>query len=116
MTLPIVTDLLEALTIFCFGISWPISIRKSLKSKTTKGKSLLFEVFLLIGYLFGIARKTIQVTALDYLKTHAETLGRIVFTLSFFFYVFNFVCISIDVMLYFRNKKYDELREANRHE
>ena len=24
-----VIDLLEALTIFCFGLSWPISIRKS---------------------------------------------------------------------------------------
>ena len=33
-------DLLEALTIFCFGLSWPISIRKSLISRTAKGKSL----------------------------------------------------------------------------
>ena len=36
-------DLLEALTIFCFGLSWPISIRKSLISRTAKGKSLFFE-------------------------------------------------------------------------
>ena len=107
MTLPILTDLLEALTIFCFGISWPISIRKSLISKTTKGKSLLFEVFLLIGYAFGIIRKTIQVTALGYLLNNTETLGTVIFFLSFFFYVFNFVCISIDVALYFRNKKFD---------
>ena len=53
-------DLLEALTIFCFGLSWPISIRKSLVSRTAKGKSLFFEVFLLIGYACGIARKIIR--------------------------------------------------------
>ena len=53
------TDLLEALMILCFGLSWPISIRKSWTSRTAKGKSLFFEVFLLIGYIFGIARKCI---------------------------------------------------------
>ena len=45
-----IVDLLEALTIFCFGLSWPISIRKSWVSRTAKGKSLFFEVFLLVGY------------------------------------------------------------------
>lgn len=104
-----ITDLLEALTIFCFGLSWPISIRKSLVSRTAKGKSLFFEVFLLVGYACGIARKviqTIQITgdpskSIDFL-----------FGLSFFFYVLNFIEISIDVALYFRNKKLDE--EADR--
>ena len=52
-------DLLEALMILCFGVSWPISIRKSWVSRTAKGKSLFFEVFLLIGYIFGIVRKCI---------------------------------------------------------
>ena len=49
MTLTMMTELFEALTIFCFGLSWPISIRKSFISKTAKGKSLFFEVFLLLG-------------------------------------------------------------------
>ena len=62
MTLSQLTDLFEALTILCFGLSWPISIRKSWISRTAKGKSLFFEVFLLIGYAFGIARKIIQLT------------------------------------------------------
>ena len=51
------TDLLEALMILCFGLSWPISIRKSWVSRTAKGKSLFFEVFLWIGSVFGIIRK-----------------------------------------------------------
>ena len=48
-------DLLEALMILCFGVSWPISIRKSWVSRTAKGKSLFFEVFLLIGYICSIS-------------------------------------------------------------
>lgn len=98
-----ITDLLEALTIFCFGLSWPISIRKSWISRTAKGKSLFFEVFLLIGYAFGITRKIIQ--------TVGGSDG-FIFYLSFFFYVVNFIAISIDIALYFRNSRLDREREA----
>lgn len=104
MTLAMITDLFEALTIFCFGLSWPISIRKSYVSRTAKGKSLFFEVFLLIGYAFGIARKCIQLIALGS--------SGFIFYLSFFFYVLNFIEISIDVALYFRNTKLDKARDA----
>ena len=112
MDLHVLTDLFEALTIFCFGLSWPISIRKSYISRTAKGKSLFFEVFLLIGYAFGIARKIIQVAALGYPVEGTSTFGVIIFILSFFFYVLNFTEISIDVGLYFRNTKLDKLRDA----
>jgi len=96
------TDILEALTIFCFGLSWPISIRKSYISRTAKGKSLFFELFILLGYAFGIARKIIQ--------TSGGSSG-FIFYLGFFFYVLNFITISIDVALYFRNRKLDLLKE-----
>ena len=114
MDLHVLTDLFEALTIFCFGLSWPISIRKSYVSRTAKGKSLFFEVFLLIGYAFGIARKTIQVAALNYPLEGTGTLGTVIFILSFFFYVLNFIEISVDVGLYFRNTKLDKAREAGK--
>lgn len=97
------TDLLEALMILCFGLSWPISIRKSLVSRTAKGKSLFFEVFLLVGYIFGIVRKFI-------LFGEGGDLS-FLFYLGWFFYVLNFVEISIDVALYFRNVKLDKERE-----
>ena len=112
MDLHVLTDLLEALTIFCFGLSWPISIRKSYISRTAKGKSLFFEVFLLIGYAFGISRKAIQVALLGYPLESSGTFGTVVFILSFLFYVINFIAISIDVALYFRNTKLDREREA----
>ena len=114
MDLHVLIDLFEALTIFCFGLSWPISIRKSLISRTAKGKSLFFEVFLLVGYAFGIARKTIQVAALGYPLADSTVLGKIIFILSFFFYVLNFIEISIDVALYFRNTKLDKLRDEGK--
>ena len=95
MSPALLSDLFEAITIFCFGLSWPISIRKSLKSRTAKGKSLFFEVFLLIGYGFGIARKALMMTALD--------ATGFLFYLSFFFYVLNALQISVDILLYFRN-------------
>ena len=98
-----ITDVLEALTIFCFGLSWPLSIRKSYVSRTAKGKSLFFEVFLLIGYACGIARKIIQT---------AQGGSGFIFFLSFFFYVLNFIEISIDVGLYFRNRNLDENADA----
>ena len=104
MTLEQITNLLEALTILCFGLSWPISIRKSYISRTAKGKSLFFEVFLLIGYAFGIARKVIQLTQLHQ--------SGFLFFMSAIFYVLNFIEISIDVGLYFRNTRLDREREA----
>lgn len=97
-----ITDLLEALTIFCFGLSWPLSIRKSYISRTAKGKSLFFEVFLLVGYFCGIVRKIIQLT---------EGSSGFLFYLSFFFYILNSVMISIDIALYFRNIRLDRESE-----
>ena len=102
------TGLFEALMILCFGLSWPISIRKSWTSRTAKGKSLFFEVFLLIGYIFGIARKAILFSQ-SMAAGESETF---LFYLGWFFYVLNFVEISIDVALYFRNVRLDKAREA----
>lgn len=70
-----------------------------------KGQKPFFEVFLLIGYACGIARKIIQVMAGS---------SGFIFYLSFFFYVLNFIEISIDVALYFRNKKLDEIADRER--
>lgn len=96
-------DLLEALTIFCFGLSWPLAIRKSLVSRTAKGKSLFFEVFLFIGYAFGIVRKILQLSAGS---------SSFLFFLGFFFYILNFCEIGVDIALYFRNKKLDAIADA----
>jgi hypothetical protein len=98
-------DLLEALMIICFGLSWPISLYRSYRSRTAKGKSLFFEVFLWIGYGFGIARKALQYSG-------AASGGlNFLFYLGAFFYVLNLLEITADIGLYFRNVKLDRLRE-----
>ena len=112
MTLAQITDLFEALTIFCFGLSWPISIHKSWVSRTAKGKSLFFEVFLLIGYAFGIARKIIQFSTWNY-AVHPDG-PDFIFLLSAVFYIINFFAISIDIFLFFRNSALDRARDAAR--
>lgn len=105
MDMKLVADLLEAIMILCFGLSWPISIRKSWISRTAKGKSLFFECFIWIGYVFGIIRKFIQ------LSLATGPMGWL-FYLGWFFYVLNIVEITIDMALYFRNVKLDKEREA----
>ena len=86
------SQLFEAFMVICFGISWPLSILKSYKSKTAKGKSILFILFILAGYGFGIASKLLS--------------GNI--TYVFIFYVLNFLLVFVDVLLYFRNDKLDQ--------
>lgn len=85
-------QIFEALMIISFGVSWPISILKSLRSRTAKGKSLFFLCLILFGYLCGIAGKIYS--------------GNI--TYVFVFYIINFVMVSADVVLYFRNRKLDK--------
>lgn len=99
MDIEMIGNLLEALMILCFGLSWPISIRKSWVSSTAKGKSLFFEVFIWIGYVFGIANKFIQ---------YGQNPERSwIFFLAWAFYFLNIAEITVDMVLYFRNKKLD---------
>ena len=102
------TDFLEVLMILCFGLSWPISIRKSWTSRTAKGKSLNFEFFIWIGYIFGITRKFLLFNAANASGSSLDWL----FYLGWFFYVLNFVEITIDMALFFRNVKLDMERES----
>lgn len=98
-------NLLEAAMILCFGLSWPLSIRKAYLSRTAKGKSLFFEVFIWIGYVFGIVRKILQINA-------GQASGWL-FYLAFIFYIINITCVTIDTILYFRNSHLDKVAEKN---
>lgn len=73
----------ELMMLVCFGLSWPISVYKSWKTKSTAGKSILFMTAILIGYIAGILHK-------------------IFFSFDFviFIYIFNIVMVSFDVTLY----------------
>jgi hypothetical protein len=85
------SQIFEAIMVISFGISWPTSILKSYTSRTTKGKSLIFLLFVLVGYVFGILSKFVG-NNLTYVVV---------------FYIINFIMVFIDLCLYFRNKKLD---------
>ena len=45
--------------LLCFGISWPVAVMKTYKTKCVKGKSFLFLFLILLGYIFGTLHKII---------------------------------------------------------
>ncbi|MHB9132761.1 MAG: hypothetical protein ACYDBB_16965 [Armatimonadota bacterium] len=41
----------------CFGVSWPFSVYKTWKTKTSTGRSFVFLWLVLIGYISGVIHK-----------------------------------------------------------
>ena len=80
--------------LFCFGLAWPSNIYKSLKSRTAAGRSLTFQWAILIGYICGITHKILYSN-----------------DIVLYLYILNFIMVSIDTGLYFRNRKLDRERE-----
>jgi hypothetical protein len=52
-------SIFEAAMLVCFGLSWPISIAKSLRTKVVSGKSPLFMAIVCVGYVSGIIHKAL---------------------------------------------------------
>lgn len=75
----------EAAMMVCFGISWPISIAKSVRTQDVRGKSSLFMSVVLIGYACGFIHKVLH--SLDWVTI---------------LYVLNFTFVAIDICLYFK--------------
>ena len=52
-----VAEILETLMILSFGISWPINLAKAWRSRSTGGKSIMFDYLIGTGYVCGILSK-----------------------------------------------------------
>ena len=85
-------EILEVFMVVSFGLAWPTSILKSIRAKTTKGKSLSFLIIILFGYVCGILSKFLS--------------GNINYVVIF--YMINFTMVFIDLLIYFRNLKLDK--------
>lgn len=85
-------SLFEAGMLIFFGLAWPVNIYKSIKSRSTGGKSVFFLYIVITGYLCGIVHKLLydpnMIIAL---------------------YVLNLLMILTDTILYYRNKQYEKL-------
>lgn len=90
-------ELMEVCMIVLFGCSWPMNVIKSYRSRTTKGKSLVFLILIFIGYICGITGKLMAPSFKWYVL---------------FFYVLNFLMVGADLVLYVRNRRLDKLAEA----
>ena len=87
------SEILEVMILICFGFSWPISVIKSYKARSAKGKSIFFLLAIIIGYICGISSKFLN--------------GNINYVLIFYF--FNLVVVSVDLAIYFRNRHLDKI-------
>lgn len=95
-------EILEITMIVLFGASWPMNVIKSIKTKSAKGKSLLFLVLILVGYIAGITSKFVNPV---YMAQFAEK------WYVLFFYFLNFFMVLTDTIIYFRNRSLDKKRE-----
>ncbi len=76
--------------LLCFGSAWPFSIHKSITSKSTKGKSLIFLFVLILGYIAGILH-----------KVYYNYDGVV------YLYALNLAMVTFDTFLWFKNKSYE---------
>ena len=79
----------ETVMLICFGMSWPMSVYKSLRTGSTKGKSPWFMGAILVGYLSGILGKLIN--------------GPVNYVVAL--YALNFLVVALDMGLYFVNAR-----------
>lgn len=93
------SEILEIIMIVSFGCSWPMNVMKSYKARTTKGKSLLFLLFIFFGYIAGIASKF---TNEAYMAAFAQKWYVLVF------YFINITMVGADLVMYYRNYRLDQ--------
>lgn len=84
----------EAVMLLCFGFAWPVSIIRSIRSRSTKGKSLLFLIIIDIGYVSGIVHKFL----------FSKDIVLIL-------YILNACMVSIDIVLFLINRRRERERD-----
>ncbi len=88
-------SIFEAAMLLCFGAAWPFSIYRSWTSKTSEGKSVIFLVILMAGYLSGILHKIVY---------HYDWV--------IVLYCLNITMVAVDTLLYFRNRRIKNMQEV----
>ena len=89
-------QVLEALMLISFGLSWPINALNAWKARTARGTSPAFLTLITFGYVAGIASKFVG-------NNVNWVLG---------VYVFNLVALVANDLIYLRNVRLDAWAEA----
>lgn len=90
-------SIFEVGMLVCFGVSWPISIAKALRTHVVRGKSPYFMGIICLGYLFGIIHKVTY--DLDWVTL---------------LYLLNMIMVAFDLYLYLRYSKEEQEAEMTR--
>jgi len=86
------SQLLEAIMMICFGLSWPMALVKNIKAKSAEGMSLSFLLLIITGYVAGTAAKIIA--------------GNITYVLIV--YIVNLVIVTMNLIVFFYNRSLDK--------
>lgn len=89
-------EILEAVMLICFGLSWPMNAYKSYKARTAAGTSWQFLGLISLGYVAGIGAKF--------------CIGSLTWVLAVYF--LNLACLGVNWAVYFRNRKLDSAARA----
>ncbi len=87
-------EIFETIMLLCFGLCWPVSICKALRTKMVHGKSVAFMFLVIVGYLSGATSKIVRFAygpnPLEY---------------TIWLYFFNAALVSVDLLLYLKYHK-----------
>jgi hypothetical protein len=78
----------EITMLLCFGFAWPFSIVKSYQARSNNGKSIIFLLIVVTGYLAGILHKVFY----NYDNV-------------IWFYVMDMMMVLTDMAIYIRNAR-----------
>jgi len=85
-------EILECVMLICFGCSWPLNAIKHWRAGTARSMSLSFILLILTGYIAGIVAKLIVPPKHFYVLL---------------VYICNFCFVSVDLAIYFINRRKD---------
>lgn len=91
-----VAEVLEAVMLICFGLSWPLNAYKNFKARTAAGTSWQFITLITVGYVAGIAAKLLG--------------GSVNWVLIVYFA--NLLALGANWLVYLRNVRLDRQRAS----
>ncbi len=91
-------EILEAVMLVCFGLSWPMNAWKAYQARTAAGTSWQFIALITAGYFAGIAAKFCA--------------GAINWVLAVYF--LNLIFLGFNWAIYFRNRNLDKTTAMQR--
>ena len=97
-----IASILELLMLICFGLSWPVNIRKLYLSRSTRGASIYFYFLIWFGYICGITSKLVMITSSD--AAWYVTVSWYVMLI----YIVNFFMLTGGILVWFRNRRLEK--------